>query len=198
MSNCATRGNDEENIMKQSSLLVTIALTAGLFSGPAWAAKRGINIAPNSFRVSGGADLGSSTVRLPDTNSAAAGFVFTLPPDYKAGTAVYLNMRLEAAAAVPCTAMLNLNVVRRTRVGKPYYWGLAGASLVNGGAVSFANSNVSASKTVKIVPAAATGLKGQKPGDGFFVQVNRQGQTPEDSCLSYMFLLGAEVRYTRK
>jgi hypothetical protein len=146
--------------MMRSSLLTAVAFGAGLLGEPAMAAKRAINIPPASVMMGGGADLGSSTVRLPGTNSTAAGFILTLPPDYKAGTAIYLHMRLEASTPASCVAKLNLNVVRRARAGKPYYWGVAGASLVDGGAVSFANSNVSAKATVKIVPAAVTGLKG--------------------------------------
>jgi hypothetical protein len=118
---------------------------------------------------------------------------FSLPADYRSGTAV--RVKLFFLSDQNCTALFPLEYGARARPGLAAFEGLGGLTLKGGHAVVL-KTGVVTTKTIEVRPTAS--FPGQKRGDYIGLNFTRKADDVGDTCTSFFALLHGEVRYTTR
>lgn len=178
------------------SLLLAALLTVATATQPALAAKGGISLPLGAAFLGGSSNFTSASIRLPNDSTNTFAFHFTLPPDYKKGTPVYLRLYMQNSTA--CTAIMQKSAVRQSRPGSESLNTGGHVNFVNGAQVVFPSSGAVVRKSIKIVPPSVPALSNLKPGDAFFVELRRLGDDGADTCASFIFIEAATVTYRKQ
>lgn len=168
------------------------ALAAGLIlmSNAAQAETTSFFLPLSDVVRNGGATLENGSIGLAAAGTSSLAVSFGLPRDYEDNTRVTINMHLLSNAA--CTVHLVGEGVRLRRVARNE----------RNGVVTPANGTETVSLASKIFTARTffldkpAGSYGQKRGDAFFLNVQRDSAHADDNC-DKVFLTAIEVVYTR-
>ncbi|HET7691365.1 MAG TPA: hypothetical protein VFK41_13355 [Nocardioidaceae bacterium] len=174
--------------------IIAMAPNAARLGGFTPAQLRYIQLMPGAADMANGTTLsGGGALQFPsDDTTSNATWVFILPPDYKAGSPIAVDLYLGKAAGVGCSVAVQ---------------GLAAAGPVAGDQVSLPTKvDGVTDENVVSFPAAAGALTskqttltitgtGAKPGMYLAVQVTRDSGDAFDNCATALLGIAGQARY---